>query len=151
MKQMDGEKELQRVGGLLLSTHRVRYQAKRMGAQEVRSIMLEQLCSCVMKYKRRFIYLLFALIAFGNAGMFSVNNEIEAGAACGVVGIVFIILFIFHSYKVLELSSAGAKINAQIKGAKVNDINEFIDSIESAKNTRYGFFQDIDPNRLREA
>jgi hypothetical protein len=131
MKLMNDEKKVLEFdeGQLVLTSHRVRFDASAAGQRKIVSIMLDELCSCELNYKSHIILILLAVLSviFGFVGGLS-------AIAPGIIGaIVFAIAYFFTRKQVLSLSSAGAAINIEAKGMKSEDIKDFIDAVELAK------------------
>ncbi len=57
MTTIPDEKVLLRSGGLTLTTHRVRSEAERGGKMSITSIMLEELCSCEVRFTSYSLFL----------------------------------------------------------------------------------------------
>ena len=131
MKLMNDEKKILESdkGQLVLTSHRVRFDASTAGQRKIVSIMLDELCSCELNYKSHIILILLAALSvlFGFVGG---SHAIVAG----IIGaIVFAIVYFLTRKQMLSLSSAGAVINVEAKGMKPKDVKDFIDAVELAK------------------
>ena len=131
MKLMNDEtKILESDGGqLVLTSHRVRFDASTAGQRKIVSIMLDELCSCELNYRSHIVLILIAVLSaiLGFAGG---SETIPVGIAGAVILAVAYFLTRKH---MLSLSSAGAAINVEAKGMKSEDIKDFIDAVELAK------------------
>ena len=132
MKLMDNEKRILESdkGQLVLTTHRVRFDASTAGQRKIVSIMLDELSSCELNYKSYIILLLLAVLSviFGFAG--GALGTIIAG----IVGaVVFVAAYMLTRKQMLSLSSAGGTIDVEARGMKSEDIKDFIDATERAK------------------
>ena len=131
MKLMNDERKILESdkGQLVLTSHRVRFDASVVGQRKIVSIMLDEICSCELNYKSHIILILLAVLSviFGFVGG---SDAIVAG----IVGaIVFAVAYFLTRKQMLSLSSAGAAINVEAKGVKSEDIKGFIDAVELAK------------------
>jgi len=132
MNSLPDEKDIATFAGVKLTTHRVRFDAKRMGAQEVKGIMLEQVASCSMAYKSYLILLVLAAISLASG---FVEKNLLIG---GIIGaIILVVLFLVTRKRHLIIGSAGDSISLLIVGQNPDKIREFIGQIEEAKNNRY--------------
>jgi divalent metal cation (Fe/Co/Zn/Cd) transporter len=131
MKLMNDERKILESdkGQLVLTSHRVRFDASAAGQRNLGSIMLDELCSCELNYKSHLILILLALLSiiFGFVGG---ADTILAGA---IGAIVFPVAYFLTKKQILSLSSAGGAINIEAKGMKSEDVKDFIDAVELAK------------------
>jgi hypothetical protein len=118
--------------GLVLTTHRVRYEFEALGSGEIRSIMLEELASCTMTRTSNPIFLIIAAICFV-AGVY-IGRDAFVG---GVLALIFLVIYFVTRKQSLLLASAGATITYDTKGMSPAEIKKFIDRTEAAKNERY--------------
>jgi len=131
MKLMNDEKKILESdkGQLVLTSHRVRFDASTTGQRKIVSIMLDELCSCELNYKSHIILILLAVLSV----LFGFVGGLDAIVA-GIIGaIVFAIAYFLTRKQMLSLSSAGAAINVEAKGMKSEDVKDFIDAVELAK------------------
>jgi hypothetical protein len=124
---------------LILTTHRVRYQAETFGNAIIRSIMLEELASCAMVRSSNIILLVLA-------GVCLVLGFLAAVIAPGgqralmigvVLAVVFVIAYLASRRQVMALASAGTTIMVNTQGMKSETAKQFIEQTEAAKNARY--------------
>ncbi|MCU7927220.1 MAG: hypothetical protein KZQ97_12360 [Candidatus Thiodiazotropha sp. (ex Dulcina madagascariensis)] len=120
MKVMNDERKILESdkGQLVLTSHRLRFDASTAGQRKIVSIMLDELCSCELNYKSHIILILLAVLSV----IFSFVGGSDAIAA-GIIGeIVFAVAYFLTRKQMLSLSSAGAAINVEAKGMKSEDI-----------------------------
>lgn len=117
---------------LVLSTHRVRFNARTWGRSHVTSLMLDQVCSCEIRYWSHPVLLVMAAAAL-ILGLAS-----DDGARIGLlVALVCLIIYWLGRRQVLTIRSAGAAINARMSGGNVKTAERFIDEVERLKNRRH--------------
>jgi hypothetical protein len=125
--------------GLILTTHRVRYQFEAMGNAEIKSIMLEELASCAMVQSSNIILLVLAGICFIVGILVGVGGRGNEGAL--IIGVVLAIAFVLAYFasrrRVLALASAGTTIIINTQEMKLDTVKQFIEQAEAAKNARY--------------
>ena len=131
MKLMNDERNILESdkGQLVITSHRVRFDASAAGQRKIVSIMLDELCSCELNYKSHIILILLAILSV-IIGFVGGSDTIVAG----IVGaIVLAVAYFLTRKQMLSLSSAGGAINVEAKGMKSEDIKDFIDAVELAK------------------
>lgn len=135
MNLMPSEKVLLESDGriLVLTTHRVRYEAEALGSGEIKSIMLEELASCAMTRTSSPIFLIIAAICF-IAGAY-IGGSVTTGGI--VLALIFLVIYFVTQKQSLLLASAGTTITFDTRGMNTEDIKKFIDRTEAAKNERY--------------
>lgn len=124
---------------LILTTHRVRYQAETFGNAAVRSIMLEELASCALVHSSNIIFLVLAGISLVLGLLVAATGDRMEGAFVigAILAIVFVIAYFASRRQVLALASAGATIMVNTQGMKLEVAKQFIERTEAAKNERY--------------
>jgi hypothetical protein len=134
MTLFEGEQILLRTKGdhLLVTTHRVRDESE----SEFTSIMLEEVCSVrTTKTAHRWLLVLaaplIALVAYSAVAF--THHEISPTLA--VIAGVLVVAYFVTRYSVVEVASAGARIRFEM--SRANEVAEFVDTVESAKNARY--------------
>jgi hypothetical protein len=140
MTPMQGETVLVKVAGnrLVLSTHRVRYETEDMGNAVLKSIMLEELASVAMVRTSNVVLLILAGISLVLGVAISAGNQAQEPFVIGAVAAaIFAVLFFASRSQVLSLASAGTTITVSMQGMKPDDVKEFIERTEAAKNARY--------------
>jgi hypothetical protein len=135
MNLMPSEKVLLESDGniLVLTTHRVRYEAEAFGSGEIKSVMLEELASCVMTQTSNTIFLIIAAICF-IVGAY-IGRDVATGGM--VLALIFLVIYFVTRKQSLLLASAGTTITFDTRGMSPEDIKKFIDRTEAAKNERY--------------
>lgn len=124
---------------LVLTTHRVRFETQSMGFASIKSIMLEEVASCVMTRTSQPILLVFAAL-FGLIGIIGpfiargINAALPAGVA---VALIFVALYFASRRQFLSVASAGTTIRVSTKRMNVQAVSQLIDALEWAKNERY--------------
>ncbi len=116
---------------LVLTTHRVRYQAKAWRNVEIRSIMLDELASCALTRSKNTMFLVAAALSliFGDA-------VIAAGSG-KVLAALLVLAYFTNRRQILALASAGTRISFDIEGMAPETVVQFIERAEAAKNSRY--------------
>jgi hypothetical protein len=124
---------------LILTTHRVRYQAETFGNAVIRSIMLEELASCALVRSSNTIFLVLAGICFVLGLLVAAGGRrMEGALVIGVIlAVVFVIAYFASRRQVLALASAGTTIMVNTQGMKLEVAQQFIERTEAAKNARY--------------
>jgi len=124
---------------LVLTTHRVRLEAESLGHARVVSIMLDQLASCAMTRTSQPIFLIIAGICFISGVVIAANGRgNESGFIGGIIlAATFSVIYLVNRQQVLALASAGATINVNTQGMKLDAVKSFIERAEVAKNARY--------------
>ena len=123
---------------LTLTTHRIRHDTKVLGKANVTSIMLEELCSCSLKYKSNVILLILGILIGGVLIIGSLVSGDESTIAPGVIlALIFLGAYFFSKKKILSFSSGGDTINLPVSNISLESAKNFIDEIETAKNDRY--------------
>ncbi len=118
---------------ITLTSHRLRKVVGSSGNGMLTSILLRNISSIFMISRRKNIYLFLAILGLGGAFFLMIENEAEWAIGSGVIGIVFIVLFVLSKTHFITIASAGgSKINLLTKGMKHATILDFIDKIEAA-------------------
>lgn len=127
---------------LTLTTHRISLETKNWGESHFASIMLEKISSIEVKYHSWVVVLIIGVIAliFG-IGLTLVNDyqiRKEVSQFSLIAGGVCILLFFLSRHHVITITSdGGTKISFSTKGMKKENVFEFVDKIEQAKNERF--------------
>jgi hypothetical protein len=138
----------------VVTSHRIRVDTKRWGQAQVTSIMLEELCSCELKYTSQpmlFVLAALTLLAGGLGTLLAylqgeriLNVEtiltiFKFGPLCcgGAMAIGLVLLYFIMRRLTLSLASAGSAIVLDALRLGVDTTKEIIDTIETAKNYRY--------------
>ena len=116
-------------GQLVLTSHRVRFDASTAGQRKIVSIMLDEICSCELNYKSNITLIILAAVSL----ILGVGSGSEALKIGVVAAVVFLAAYFFTRKQMLSLSSAAASIDVEVKGMKTDDVKDFIDAVEHAK------------------
>ena len=120
----------------ILTTHRVRQEIKYRGNKQMKSILLEELDSCSIKYKSNITFLIIGIV-IALLGIFS-SGAIDGGPVIGIIiGGIFGAIYYFTRSIVISLPSTKEIILINAKGVGFEKSKELIDSVEEAKNSRY--------------
>jgi hypothetical protein len=124
---------------LILTTHRIRYQSEAFGSAEIRSIMLDELASCVMVQTSHIILLILAGICLLGGIVVTTSGPRNEGALMiGVLlAVVLVIAYFASRRQILMLASSGTTITVNTQGMKLDWAKQFIEQTEAAKNARY--------------
>ena len=117
---------------LVLTSHRVRYRASAWGAEEVISIMLDEVSSCGLIHNSYPILLILAAVS---------GLGFASGLGGQRVGWLVICALLVGGYfatrrQVLAIASAGHTIKSAIAGMNTNAVMKFLEEVEAAKNAR---------------
>jgi hypothetical protein len=125
-------------GGLILTTHRVRYEVQSAGSGMLICIMLEEIVSCGIIRVQHPVLLVIAAISF-LLGIVGWLYDASSAAGFGgiLVGLVLVGIFFATRQQLLALASAGATIRVNTAGMKAEMVTAFVDQVEFAKNARY--------------
>jgi hypothetical protein len=137
---MPGEKVLIQSdnGKLVLTSHRVRFEARVSGRAKFTSIMLEGLVSCQITYTSAPILLWLALLSLPVGAYFNTARDNTSVIVGLIAAALFVLGYFVTRTRVLSLASAGgATIDVGTKGMSMDTAKQFIDKAESAKNERY--------------
>jgi hypothetical protein len=136
MKLLPNEKTLtEATGGILtLTTHRVRYDQKASGANQVIGITLDAVSSCGVVSKSHPALLVLGLI-MGGLGVGALSQKDVTNFAAGFLlgAAVLIATYFLTRSAVLAVSSAGQSIAVSAKGMKHEALVAFVDDVEQAK------------------
>ena len=130
---------------VILTTHRIRYQIKRVGYMHITSILLDQLASIQVTQTSNPVLLVLAFIAF-IGGLFGAllsrggedsNIAIVALVAGIVVALLLVIVYYLSRREVLVLTAPNATIKIGLRRVGAQFTQKFIDVVEDAKNARY--------------
>jgi hypothetical protein len=120
---------------LVLTSHRVRYHVTSMGNAEFMSIMLDEVASCGIVKKTKPLLIVLAAI-FALMGLYAyVNVSHNAAIMFIVIAAVLGVAYFGSIRKLLEIGSAGSSILVNVSKMNLNQIIEFVDELESAKNS----------------
>lgn len=137
MQLLRGERIVHDAGTLKVTTHRIRFDHQNGGQGTIKSMMLEEVASCVLTrltYPLLLVFAAFFVIVGVIASMrFSQNGYVIAGL---LIGAILAICYLLSRRQVVAIQSAGATIAIQVNRWTLEEIRDFIDCVESAKDTR---------------
>ena len=123
--------------GIILTSHRIRYQSSNFGKAHIVSIMLEKISSIEIHYKSSLLTLIIGIILTLSGIVMGASNQGEAMILGLGIGLFFVLLYFITRRHVITIASdGGSKINFETKGMKRETILDFINKIETAKNNR---------------
>ncbi len=138
MNPMIDEAVLRVSRDLELSTHRVRMRQRTNGADDVISIMLDQVASCGVVRRSKpallgcaAVCVLLALVLSQSLGAPSIVLVL------GLLAAVLVVSYFFSRLQYLVITSAGETIRVRTSGVGIEDLLGFVDELEAAKNLRY--------------
>jgi hypothetical protein len=124
-------------GQLILTSHRVSFEASAAGMAEFTSIMLEELASCQITYTSKPILLVLAVLSVLVGAYFNTSRDSTPLVVGVIAGALLVAAYFATRTQVISLASAGATIRAGTKGMSMETAKQFIDKAELAKNERY--------------
>ena len=117
---------------LLLTTHRVRFEAKSAAFRRVTSILLEEVSACEIASTSKpwllALALLFVLVGLSETGR---NNDDRTVAF--VFAVVCGLAYLATRRQVISVRSSGGSINVPTRGMGLEKAKDFIDQVELAK------------------
>ncbi len=125
------------IENLLLTTDRVRHSKNGWGSKDTTSILLSEVCS-VSTHFRSYIFLIIlaVLTLIATYFMMESSNASQYMSFGILLMIILVIAFFMTRKQILVISSAGEKIVFETKGMKKDEIVDFIDTIEKAKEDK---------------
>lgn len=123
---------------LILTTHRIRYVTTKWRRIHFISIMLEELSTCSILYKSNILLLIIGIIIAGVlliSGLILSDKNFSFSSL--IVIITFLVIYFSSKEKNVRFSSAGESIEVSVSSISIEMIQQFIDDVESAKNSRY--------------
>lgn len=126
-------------GGLVLTTHRVRHEVQGGGSGTLTSIMLEEVASCSTARVQHAVLLVIAAISLILGGTISSTSggSGDAFELGFIIALVLVGLYFASRQHILSLASAGATIRVNVVSMKAEQVTDFINQLEFAKNARY--------------
>ena len=118
---------------LVLTTHRVRFQAKSFAFSRVTSLMLEEVSACEIATTSKPWLLVLALL-FLLIGLYPATERNETPWTMGfVVAVFFGLAYLGTRRQVISVRSSGGSINVPTQGMGLEKAKDFIDQVELAK------------------
>lgn len=117
---------------LVLTTHRVRFEAKSAAFRRVTSIFLEEVSACEIASRSKSwllgLALLFVLMSF------SAETASNDSRALGFVfAVICVLAYLATRQQVISVRSSGGSINVPTRGMGLEKAKDFIDQVELAK------------------
>jgi hypothetical protein len=131
---------------LRLTTHRVRYHTTSWGSADLISIMLDEVSSCAMIHRTFPLLFVIAGIAafvfiigqFAGAHIGGELSDPSIRAASAIVGVLCVVAYFLTRTHVLSVRSPGDAIRVRLAGMKTEEVGNFVEELEAAKNARFG-------------
>lgn len=121
---------------LILTTHRVRFEARGFGASDFTSLMLEEIVSCEFVYRSHPALIILGLVAAVSG--FVLRGYLEFAWMIGLILMaIFLLAYLLTIERVLLLASCNAVIGVPIRELGMQNVRSFIDTLEAAKNARF--------------
>jgi len=125
-------------GGLILTSHRIRYQMQVGGNSTLISIMLEEVASCGIARVRHTVLLAIAALSLILGTLVSLSSRGYGAFIVGfVLALVLIGIYFASRQQILVVASAGSTIRANVVDMEPETVIELINQLEFAKNSRY--------------
>ena len=124
------EREIMSSGNdaLVLTTHRVRYKTKALGAANFISVMLDQIASVSVGYRSQPLLILIAIVLVGLGLAFG-------STLLGIlVAVVPVVAFFVTRRLTMVLATGGDNLALQLKGMPIENAIEFVDAVEAARD-----------------
>jgi hypothetical protein len=125
---------------LTLTTHRVRSEGSRWGTTRVESIMLEAIDSCgTVRCNYPVLLVAGVLCLFvGSVVTFASNLGLPPILFGMLSALVFFMLYFSTRMRTFRVSSSASGIVAYLTGSfRMEEVDQFLDYLEAAKNARY--------------
>ncbi len=135
MKLLEGEEKILEsdMGQFYLTTHRACFVAQTFGRAIQKTILLEDLDSCEVEYRSKPI---FIVLGIGTPILTVMSGNSQFLPLAIGIGIVFAVLFYLSIKSLVILKSRSNKIELNIKGIKMKNIQELINEVDKAKIQR---------------
>ena len=121
---------------VVLTSHRILQNINNFSSSERKSIMLEHITSCHTYHKASIIVMIVGLFI----GLVSIVGLIMGGTTVKFLSLIFIVFvasyYIWSKKHKIEISSPSATITMDVDGMAQKAIEQFINSVESAKYSR---------------
>ena len=119
---------------LVLTTHRVRFEAKSRAFRRVTSIMLDEVSACEIATARRPWLLVWALI-FLLIGLYPPpNSSQDASIMFFVLAALGGLAYLSTRRQIISVRSSGGSIKVPTQGMGLEKAKDFIDQVELAKH-----------------
>ncbi|RFP66401.1 hypothetical protein D0N36_03370 [Hymenobacter lapidiphilus] len=131
---------------VMLTSHRIRYNAASSSYAHLVSMMLEKVSSCEVRYQSHPGLLILGLLVAGLGSLgFAGNGDTQAMAmAAIVIGLVLVLVYFSTRKHIVSIASdGGSRIGFETKGMKREAIVAFVNAIEKAKVKRVEQLQQL--------
>lgn len=119
---------------LILTTHRVRFQAKSFTFSRITSIMLDEVSACEVATRRRPWLLVWALLFLLIALYPPPNSSQSASIMFLILAVLGGLAYLSTRRQVISVRSSGGSINVPTEGMGLEKAKDFIDQVELAKH-----------------
>ncbi|MBT2558251.1 hypothetical protein J7E24_10680 [Hymenobacter sp. ISL-91] len=124
---------------VMLTTHRIRYNAASSSQAYLVSVLLEKVSSCEVRYQSNPVLLVIGIIAAVLGAMWSTgfNGDRELGFLGFIVGLMLVLVYFSTRRHIVSVASdGGVRLGFQTKGMKREAVVAFVNAIEKAKVER---------------
>lgn len=136
---MEGERTILQAdnGTLTITTHRVRYLAKRTGNAKFISMMLDAVTSCEVTHRSYPALLVLAAVVFLAGIMMNTPRDQSPSAYGLLLAIIIVFAYLGTRRQVVRISSPSAHIDVLLSGMKFEQALGAVEAVETAKDLRY--------------
>jgi hypothetical protein len=136
MIDLPGEKKLLSSSDdrLVLTTHRVRFEARARGFSRTTSIMLEEVSACEIASTSKPWLIAVGILALFIGFYLATPRDDQPKAIGLAVAAVCVLAYVATRRQVISVRSSGGAINVPTRGMGLDKAKEFIDHVELAKN-----------------
>jgi hypothetical protein len=116
---------------LVLTTHRVRLQARQFGRARLTSILLSELQGCEISYTSSPSLLIIGglTLLFG----FLIGDTLAVTIGT-ILGLLIIGAYLYSRRQVMQLSAGLVAIKVRVEGMGMQNATRYIEALEAAKN-----------------
>lgn len=118
---------------LVLTTHRVRFEAKSATFRRVTSILLEEVSACEIATTSK-PWLLVSALLFALVGLSDGTGRIDFSTPSFVIAVFCGLAYLATRRQVISVRSSGGSINVPTRGMGLEKAMDFIDRVELAKH-----------------
>ena len=116
---------------LVLTTHRVRLQARQFGRARLTSILLSELQGCEISYTSSPSLLIIGGLTLLFGFLIGDTLAVIIGTT---LGLLIIGAYLYSRRQVMQLSAGFVAIKVRVEGMGMQNATRFIDALEAAKN-----------------
>jgi len=124
----------------ILTTHRLWRQTSGGGKREVRTMLLEDLCSCVVRHEENSVWLGSTVLAVVAAVVLATANQRQAApflVGGGAVAVMCWLLYRGSKRQLLHFRSASDRVAVELRGDVFEQAVAFVEAVLAAKDARY--------------